>query len=249
PEDLSVFFAVLIVPPGPPFPEHLHNKKVCGLVSCHLGTQEEAEKAVKPLLEFGPPLLKHIGPMPYPVLQSLFDPILPPGLHHYWKADYMSDHSEAAIKIHEQYGPRIPTFQSVIHIDPVTGAVRRVGKNDTAYSYRDADFTHIIAAVYPDSTHMPEGRQWVRDYWSALHEHSAGGAYVNFMMEDEGGERVAASYRDNYPRLVAIKNKYDPTNLFHINQNIRTPSLGDFSLRPVRRPNEGWCQDTPSPWH
>jgi FAD/FMN-containing dehydrogenase len=221
PEELQAFFAILIVPPGPPFPEHLHNKKVCGVVCCYLGSQADADKALKPFTDFGPPLLAHVGPLPYPVLNSLFDALLPPGLHHYWKADYIRDHSDAVAEIHARYGPQIPSVPSVVHIYPVNGAVKRVGKNDTAYSYRDADFVHILAAVFPDSAPMPAGRQWVRDYWSALHAHSAGGAYVNFLMGDEGQERVAASYRDNYPRLLEIKKKYDPTNLFHINQNIR----------------------------
>jgi UDP-N-acetylenolpyruvoylglucosamine reductase len=221
PEELQAFFAILIVPPGPPFPEHLHNKKVCGVICCYQGTQQEADKAVKPFTDFGPPLLTFVGPMPYPVLNTLFDALLPPGLHHYWKADYIRDHTPAVAEIHAKFGPQIPSVPSVIHIYPVNGAVKRVGKNDTAYSYRDAEFTHIIAAVFPDAAPMAEGKKWVRDYWSALHEHSAGGAYVNFMMADEGQERVAASYRDNYARLLEIKKKYDPTNLFHMNQNIR----------------------------
>jgi FAD/FMN-containing dehydrogenase len=221
PEDLAAFFAILIVPPGPPFPEPLHNRKVCGVVCCHLGTQQEAEQAAKPFLDFGPPLLAHLGPMPYPVLNSMFDPLLPPGMFHYWKADYMRDHADAAIQAHVQQGPRIPTVSSAMHIYPVNGAVRRLGTTDTAYSYRDADFVHIIAAVLPDGAQIAEGRQWVRDYWSALHPHSAGGAYVNFLTEDDGQDRVAASYRGNYGRLAEIKKKYDPENLFHLNQNIR----------------------------
>jgi hypothetical protein len=110
-----------------------------------------------------------------------------------------------------------------MHVYAVNGAVSRVGSADTAYSYRDAAFANILAAVYPPSlaSQLPHGRQWVRDYWAALHPHSAGGAYVNFLMEDEGQDRVAASYRDNYARLLRIKKKYDPDNLFHLNQNIR----------------------------
>lgn len=221
PEDFSAFFAILIVPPAPPFPEHLHNQKVCGLICCHVGGQAEADQAVKPLLSAGPPLFSHVGPVPYPVLNALFDPLLPAGLHHYWKADYIRDHTDRAIDIHLQYGPQIPNVTSAMHIYPVNGAVRRVGNSDTAYSYRDADFVHIIAAIYPDSAPMPQGRKWVRDYWSALHPYSAGGSYVNFLMEDEGEERIASSYRGNYARLVEIKKKYDPDNLFHLNQNIR----------------------------
>jgi FAD/FMN-containing dehydrogenase len=223
PEDFSAFFAIQIVPPGPPFPEHLHNTKVCGVVCCHTGSEDQAAQAVKPLLSVGPPLFSHIGPMPYPVLNSMFDPLLPPGMHHYWKADYFRDISDPSIDIHTQYGPEVPNVFSVMHLYAVNGAVSRVGPTDTAYSYRDAAFSNIIAAVYPPAlaSQFPKGREWVRDYWSALHPYSAGGSYVNFLMEDEGQDRIAASYRDNYARLVQIKKKYDPENLFHLNQNIR----------------------------
>jgi len=227
PEDFSAFFAVLIVPPGPPFPESLHNTKVCGVVCCHVGGTAEAAKDVEPLLSVGPPVFSHLGPVPYPALNSMFDPLLPPGMHHYWKADYFRDVSGPAIEAHVQYGPGIPTVSSAMHVYPVNGAVSRVGPSDTAYSYRDAAFGNIIAAVYPPSlgSQLPHGRQWVRDYWSALHPHSAGGSYVNFLMEDEGQDRIAASYRDNYARLLEVKKKYDPDNFFHLNQNIRP--LGD----------------------
>jgi hypothetical protein len=223
PEDFSAFFAILIVPPGPPFPENLHNTKVCGVVCCHVGGEAEAARAVEPFLSVGPPVFSHLGPMPYPALNSMFDPLLPPGMHHYWKADYFRDLADPAIDAHVEYGPQIPTVSSAMHVYAVNGAVSRVGSADTAYSYRDAAFANILAAVYPPSlaSQLPHGRQWVRDYWSALHPHSAGGAYVNFLMEDEGQDRVAASYRDNYARLVRIKKKYDPDNLFHLNQNIR----------------------------
>jgi FAD/FMN-containing dehydrogenase len=221
PEEFSAFFAFLVVPPAPPFPAALHNKTVCGVICCHVGEQEAADRAAEPLLDAAPPLFSHIGPVPYPMLNSLFDPLLPPGLHHYWKADYMLDLSERAIDVHLQYGPQIPNVTSAVHIYPVNGAVHRVGSAATAYSYRDAEFVHILAAIYPDSTPMPQGREWVRNYWSALHPLSAGGAYVNFLDADEGEERVAASYRSNYARLVEIKQRYDPDNLFHLNQNIR----------------------------
>jgi FAD/FMN-containing dehydrogenase len=220
PDDLNAFFAFLIVPPGPPFPEHLHNKTVCGVVCCYVGSLDKAEKVVRPLREFGPPVFEHVGPLPFPALQSAFDPLLPPGLQHYWKADFVKELSDEVIEAHVKYGPDVPTFNSAIHIYPVSGAAGRVGKNETAFSYRDAAFTHVLAAVYPDPADTPKNKTWVQNYWSELHRHSAGGAYVNFMME-EGEERVAASYRDNYQRLAAIKAKYDPTNLFHVNQNIK----------------------------
>jgi len=220
PDDMNAFFAFLIVPPGPPFPEELHNKTVCAVVCCYTGPMEKAEEVTRPLREFGPPLLDGVGAMPFPAIQTAFDPLLPPGLLHYWKADFFKDLTDEAIEAHLKFGPAIPTVNSAVHLYPVSGAASRVGKNDTAWSYREAQFALVIAAVYQDAVDGPANIKWVRDYWEAVHPYSAGGAYVNFMME-EGEDRVRASYRDNYDRLVKVKNKYDPGNLFHLNQNIK----------------------------
>lgn len=220
PRELSAFFAFMIVPPGPPFPEALHMKTVCGIMCCYCGDVADGETITQPLRDFGPPAFAHTGPMPYPVLQSLFDPLLPPGLQHYWKADFTNDLREAGIAAHLQYGPRIPTVNSAMHIYPMDGAVHDVPRDATAFAYRNVRYSHILAAVSPDPAPMPQYREWVRDYWSALHPHSAGGAYVNFLM-DEGEERIASSYTENYRRLAAVKAKYDPGNVFRVNQNIK----------------------------
>ncbi len=220
PDDVNAFFAFLIVPPGDPFPRELHNKTLCGVVCCYTGDPAKAEKAFRPLREFGPPAFVHQGEMPFPVLQGLFDPLLPPGLQHYWKADFLPDLSDEAIEAHVKHGPDIPTMNSAVHIYPIDGVAGRPGKSDTAWSYRDAKYALVIAAVYPDPADTPKNMAWVRDYWNAVHPYSAGGAYVNFMM-DEGEERVAASYRENYQRLSKLKSKYDPGNLFRMNQNIK----------------------------
>ncbi len=151
PEELGAFFVFLKVPPGPPFPEHLHDRTVCGIVCCYAGSLEEGEEVVRPLLEFGPPVFEHVDRVPYPGLQSAFDPLVPPGLQHYWKADFMLDLNDDAIAAHAEYGPQIPTFQSVLHIYPTDGAVHRVGAEETAYSHREARFVHIIAATYSRS--------------------------------------------------------------------------------------------------
>jgi hypothetical protein len=154
------------------------------------------------------------------MIQSMFDPLLPPGLYHYWKADFVNDLTDEIIAEHVKHGRDIPTVNSAMHIYPMSGAVHDVPKNATAFAYRDVKFTHIIAAVSPDPVPMPQYREWVRDYWSALHPHSAGGGYVNFLM-DEGDERISASYQENYQRLAEVKKKYDPGNLFRVNQNIK----------------------------
>lgn len=220
PRELSAFFAFLIVPPGPPFPEELHMKTMCGIVYVYSGDLDRGEELTRPLREFGPPLLALGHPAPYPAVQSLFDALLPPGLHHYWKADFARELGEEAIAEHVRYGQRIPTVHSAVHIYPIDGAVHDVAAGETAFAYRDVKFTHVLAAVSPDAEPMKQYREWVHSYWSALHPYSAGGAYVNFLM-DEGDERIASSYRGNYARLAAVKTKYDPGNLFRMNQNIR----------------------------
>jgi hypothetical protein len=157
--------------------------------------------------------------MPYPAVQSLFDGLLPPGLHHYWKSDFVVDLTDEQIAVHEKFGPRIPTLASVMHIYPLDGAIHDPKPADTAFAYRNVRFVHIIGAVTPDGEALERYRPWVREYWDALHPHSAGGTYVNFLME-EGEARVSASYSGNHARLAQVKARYDPGNLFCINQNI-----------------------------
>jgi len=220
PETVGGFFAFLVVPPAPTFPENLHMKKVCGIVWCCTGTAEETDAVTKPIRSLGHPLLDAVGPAPFPVVQSIFDPLFVPGLQWYWRADNFTELSDEAIARHLEHGPKLPSMLSTMHLYPVNGASRRIGKSDTAYSFREALFAEVIVGVDPDPANAPAITNWCKDYWEALHPYSAGGAYVNFMM-DEGQDRVQATYRDNYQRLAEIKKKYDPTNFFRVNQNIR----------------------------
>ena len=218
-QDLYGFFAFLTVPPAPHFPESLHGRKVCGIVWSYSGPLDQIEKVFGPVRDFGSPVFEHVGPMPYPVLQGLFDGLYPPGLQWYWKGDFFRELSDDAIKLHVQHGAKLPTPLSTMHLYPVDGAVHRVAGDDTAFSFRDSRWSQVIVGVDPDPANNERIAAWARGYWNALHPYSAGGAYVNFMME-EGQERVMATYQDNYMRLVEIKKKYDPENLFRINQNI-----------------------------
>ncbi len=220
PDELNGFFAFLVVPPGPPFPEHLHLRKMCGIVWCYTGPAERAAETFRPIREMFPPALDFVGPIPHPALQSLFDPLYPPGLQWYWKADFVNEISDAAIDLHMQHAAEMPTMFSTMHLYPINGAAARVGKQDTAWSYRDATWAQVIVGVDPDPANKDKIVNWARNYWNDLHPHSAGGAYVNFMME-EGDDRIQATYRENYERLAAIKAKYDPENFFRVNQNIR----------------------------
>ena len=220
PEDINGWFGFVTVPPAPPFPEAFQLKKMCAIVWCYTGPQEQAEERFASIRAFGTPVIDFAGPIPWPALQSLFDALYPPGMQWYWKADFFNELSDQAIALHAKYGEELPTMFSTMHLYPINGAVHRVGKNDTAFSFRDANFSEVMVGVDPDPANNERMIQWARDYWLALHPYSAGGAYVNMMM-DEGEDQVKAAYRDNYTRLAQIKAKYDPTNLFHVNQNIK----------------------------
>lgn len=220
PEYISGFFAFIVVPPAPMFPEHLHMKKVCAVVWCCTGSAEEVEAALKPMRRVGNPLLDHVALAPFPAAQSAFDPIFVPGLQQYWRGDNFKELSDEAIGRHAELGPTLPTMLSTMHLYPLNGAAQRVGKNHTAYSYREAMFAEVIVGADPDPANAEKITTWCKRYYEALHPYSAGGAYVNFMME-EGQERVRATYRDNYDRLASLKKKYDPENFFRVNQNIQ----------------------------
>ncbi|MEU7057287.1 FAD-binding oxidoreductase [Streptomyces sp. NPDC046197] len=227
PEDLFGFFVLLAVPPGPPFPEPIHGHKMCGVVWCYTGDLEtdRLDEVLAVVNDPAPPAFHFATPMPYPTLQGLFDPLLPPGLQWYWRGDFFDTISDAAIDVHLKYGENIPTELSTMHLYPVDGAPRRVGADDTAWGYRDAVWSGVIAGIDPDPANAEPIRQWCVDYWSDLHPHSMGGSYINFLGERESADRVRATYRGNYDRLAAVKRTYDPENFFHANQNI-PPSAG-----------------------
>ncbi len=221
PDELNGFFAFLTVPPAPPFPEHLHTKKMCGIVWAYAGPATKAEETFKPIRGFKKPALDFVGPMPQPALQTMFDALYPPGLQWYWRADFVNELSDDAIAQHIRFGEALPSMHSTMHLYPINGAASRIGKNDTAWNYRDATWAQVMVGVDPDPANNEKTIAWTKSYYDALHPYSAGGAYVNFLMGDEGAGRVKATYGDNYERLVAIKDKYDPDNLFRVNQNIK----------------------------
>ena len=218
PEELNGFFAFITVPPVAPFPEPLHLQKMCAVVWCWTGDPARAEAAFAPVLATAP-ALHGVQALPFPMLQGAFDGLYPPGLQWYWRADFIDELSDEAITLHVQHAARLPTMHSTMHLYPIDGAGHRVGRNETAFSYRDARWAAVYVGVDPDPANVEQISAWARDYQSALHPYSAGGAYVNFMME-EGQDRVKASFRDNYSRLSSIKRDLDPGNLFRVNQNI-----------------------------
>jgi FAD/FMN-containing dehydrogenase len=220
PEELSGWLGLITIPPAPPFPEELWGRKACAIVWCYTGPHDRADDVLEPIRSFGSPLLVGVQPMPFTVLQSAFDGLYPAGLQWYWRADMFQEISDTAIDVHLKYGAQLPTGHSTMHLYPIDGAAARVAEDATAFTYRDGGWAGVIVGVDPDPGNAETISQWARDYWTELHPTSAGGAYVNFLME-EGQDRVRAAYRGNYERLVRVKDRYDPENVFHINQNIR----------------------------
>lgn len=220
PDELSGYFAYLTVPPFPPFPEHLHLKKMCGVVWCYTGDLKKAEEVFAPIRAKKTPALDFAGQIKVPDLQTLFDGLYPPGLFWYWKADYMKDLPKDAIDLHVKFAKKMPTRYSTMHMYVIDGEASKPLKTATAWNYRDAKYAMVIVGVSDSKEDQEKITTWAREYWEALHPYSLGGGYVNMMME-EGEDRIKASYGSNYDRLVQIKTKYDPGNLFRVNQNIK----------------------------
>ena len=222
PEELGAFVGLKTVPSTDPFPKEHWGKRVCAVISAYAGPAADGEKAIDPLLKaVPPPAFNWMGEMPFPAMQALFDPLMPKGLQWYWKGDFVRNLPDEAIDAHVAHAAEAPTELSLMHLYPIDGAVRRVPKDATAWSARDATWSMVIAAIGSDPKQAETLKSWGRGYWKAVHRFNLEGAYVNFMMDDEADGRVQATYGDNYARLAAIKAKYDPRNLFRVNQNIQ----------------------------
>jgi FAD/FMN-containing dehydrogenase len=220
PRELTGFFALHFVPPGPPFPEELHLRHVCGIVWCFDGSEEDAAKAMAPMLEVGTPVLHGAHELPLPALNSAFDGVYPPGDQWYWRADFLDEIPDEAVERNAEWGKALPTYKTGMHMYPIDGAAHDVGPAETPWAYRHANWAQVMFGVDPDPANAGKLRDWAIGYWEAIHPYSAGGAYVNFMM-DEGQSRVKATYGENYGRLAEVKAAYDPENVFRVNQNIQ----------------------------
>lgn len=214
------YFAFLTVPPVSLFPEHLHLKKMCGLVWCNVHGGSESETALKHFRDFKAPALDYVGPIPFASLQSLFDALYPKGLQWYWKANFVKDLTEKSIEENINYAHQMPTAKCTMHLYPINGACHQKLSSETAWGYRDANWSQVIVGVDQNPAHKEEITKWAKQYWEAVHPHSEEGGYVNFMME-EGEDKVKASYGENYEKLSKIKAKYDGDNFFSVNQNIK----------------------------
>jgi FAD/FMN-containing dehydrogenase len=219
PRNLGGFFNFHDIPPAPPFPEELHLRRVCGIVWCVDASDDEAERLMAPMLSVREPLMHGVARMPLAALNSAFDGLYGPGDQWYWRADFVKEIPDEAVARNAELGTTLPTWKSGSHIYPVDGAAHDVGPEETAFAFRDATWSQVIIGVDADPANAPKLRDWTIARWEALHPYSAGGAYVNFMM-DEGQARVKATYGPNYARLAKIKAKYDPDNVFRVNQNV-----------------------------
>ena len=175
---------------------------------------------LKPLHDVAPVVAEHVGPMPYPALNSAFDALVPPGLQHYWKTNFVTELTDEIIAAHIEHGPKVPAVNSTVHIYPINGAVHRVGADETAFAGRTANFATVIAGMWPDPADNEANIAWVRDYYAATAPLSESAGYINFMGTDDG-DKAQVNFGSNYDRLAGIKRTYDPDNLFHLNQNIK----------------------------
>ena len=220
PEQMGGFPAFQIAPPLPFIPEKRHGDTFALMVACWAGPISEGERALKPFHDVAPVFAEMVGPMPYPALNSAFDGLYPPGLQHYWKANFVTELSDDAINAHIEHGSKVPAMTSTVHIYPINGACHQVAADQTAFAYRDANFATVIAGMWPDPSQNSANTKWVRDYYNATAPLSEEGGYINFMSEDDQG-RIKTNYKGNYQKLVEAKRRYDPDNLFHVNQNIK----------------------------
>ncbi|MEV1054975.1 FAD-binding oxidoreductase [Streptomyces sp. NPDC049887] len=219
PEEFNAVLVIGLGPPLPFLPERWHGRPLCGVLTCFSGPEDEDDRVVARLGRLGPILGEHVARMPYPVINTLFDDLLPAGLFHYWKGCFSTGLPDGAIDAYVEYGADTPSIESATVVFPIDGACHRVGQGETAFAYRDADFSTALSPTLPTRARLEERIGWVRAFAAALEPYSAGGGYVNFMDADDQ-HRVRANYRQNYDRLVALKRHYDPGNLFRLNHNI-----------------------------
>lgn len=220
PEEMGVFPAFQIAPPLPFIPEDRHGDLFVALVACWAGHPDEGEQRFKPFHDVAEVKAEHVGRVPYPAINAAFDGLYPKGIRQYWKGNFVKDLTDDAIAAHVEHGAKTPTMSSTMHLYPIDGACHRVGADETAFGHRDASFSMVVVSAWEDPADDEANTQWVRQYSAAIAPHSEPGGYINFMAADDD-DRIPANYGDSYARLVDVKRRYDPDNLFRINQNIQ----------------------------
>ncbi len=221
PEELNVWVILRKAPPLPFLPVNVHGKEVIVLAIFYAGDIAEGEKLINPLRSFGDAYGEHIGAQPYAQWQQAFDPLLTPGARNYWKSHNFTELSDGALDSIIEFAGELPSPQCEIFVGLIAGAANRVPSNAMAYGHRDAKFVLNVHGRWDEAAQDETCIAWARAFFEASASYASAGAYVNFMTEDEG-DRVAAAYGENYARLKQIKKKYDPENVFHNNQNIKS---------------------------
>jgi FAD/FMN-containing dehydrogenase len=219
PREYGGFPGFQIAPPLPFVPEGRVGDPLIMVVSCWTGSVPEGERILAGFRQVAKPVAEHVGVMPFAALNSAFDALLPPGLQHYWKAAFVDELTDEAITAHVEHGARVPCVNSTMHLYPINGAVHDVAPGETAFGHREASYATVIAGMWPDPADNEPNTRWVKDYYAAIAPHSQPGGYINFASADDQ-PRVADNYGSNYSRLVQVKRRYDPGNLFRLNQNI-----------------------------
>ena len=221
PEELNVWVVLRQAPPLPFLPEDVHGKEVVVLPIFYGGDIEKGQKLIEPLRGFGDAHGEHIGAQPYVDWQQAFDPLLTPGARNYWKSHNFTKLSDAALDSIIEFAGKLPSSQCEIFIGLIAGAPNRVAPDAMAYGHRDAKFVLNVHARWDDARDDDTCITWAREFFKSSAPYASAGAYVNFMTEEEG-DRVATAYGANFARLVEIKKKYDPENILHLNQNIKS---------------------------
>jgi len=220
PEEVSVWAVLRQAPPLPFLPKDVHGKEIVVLAVCHCGDIAAGEKLIAPLRSFGKAHGEHIGAQPYVQWQKAFDPLLTPGARNYWKSHNFRELRDEPLDTIVESARALPSPQCEIFIAHIAGAANRVPADAMAYGHRDARFVMNVHGRWDDAMQDAACIGWARAFFDATAPHASGGAYVNFMTEDESG-RVSAAYGANYARLAGIKRRHDPENVFHLNQNIK----------------------------
>jgi hypothetical protein len=221
PDELGSTAFLRIAPPAPFLPPEIHGKPVVGIAACYGGPVEEGERALQPLKEHGTPVADLIAPKPYVMHQTLFDAGVPAGRHYYWKSEYLPGLSDAAIETTIGYAHRLSSPLSAVLLFQLGGMISRIDERSTSVGNRDAGFVFNIQSSWLEPAESERHMYWTREFWSAMRPFATGGVYMNFLTSEEGEARIRAAYGANYDRLVELKNSYDPTNLFRVNQNIK----------------------------
>lgn len=221
PDELTCWVVLRQAPPLPFLAEDVHGTDVLIFAACYVGDMAEGERALAPLRGYGKPIADVIAPHPFVGWQTAFDPLLTPGARNYWKSHDFTDIGEAAAGTILEYAGRLPSPECEIFIGHLGAAVNRVAVDATAYPHRDSEFILNVHTRWQDAAQDEQCVQWARDFFKATEPYATGGVYVNFLTEEETGRVASGAYGPNYARLAAIKAKYDPANMFRMNQNIR----------------------------